>query len=84
MLSSSSPRSLLLAVVTGLHLTIRHTFAATGEIECFQCESEYGGIKCDSPCRGEVCVVWKWQTKSELQVKQVRQPATLRNSLYKH
>ncbi|PIO73000.1 hypothetical protein TELCIR_05045 [Teladorsagia circumcincta] len=26
--------------------------------------------RCDTPCRGELCVVWKWQTNSEYLVKQ--------------
>ncbi|EYC24007.1 hypothetical protein Y032_0014g2267 [Ancylostoma ceylanicum] len=44
--------------------------AVTHALECYQCESEYGGVKCEAPCTGEVCVVWKWRTRSELLVKQ--------------
>ncbi|XGW02555.1 hypothetical protein V3C99_014526 [Haemonchus contortus] len=45
-------------------------YAIVNAIECYQCENDYGGIKCDTPCRGERCVVWKWQTKSEVMMKQ--------------
>ncbi|KAK6040348.1 hypothetical protein COOONC_22148 [Cooperia oncophora] len=62
-LSSSS----LLFFSCILLFVVIHTI---GAIECFQCESEYGGIKCDTPCLGDLCVVWKWQTKSEVLVKQ--------------
>ncbi|CAI4222645.1 unnamed protein product [Auanema sp. JU1783] len=39
-------------------------------IDCFQCVGDYEGLRCTQPCKGEVCVIWKWKTKSELLLQQ--------------
>ncbi|CAI2355388.1 unnamed protein product [Caenorhabditis sp. 36 PRJEB53466] len=40
-------------------------------ITCFNCESDFqGALRCQQPCEGSQCVVWKWNSRSELAIKQ--------------
>ncbi|CAO4379050.1 unnamed protein product [Caenorhabditis nigoni] len=58
-------------LVLSLVILIIYKTVIVTTITCFNCESDFqGALRCQQPCEGSQCVVWKWNSRSELAIKQ--------------